>query len=69
LIDSKTGRYYQIRTDQGDSEILLVYKDSVYYRVNDSLFVAPINGNSIGLAKLLVKSDVIPEVHWAFMGS
>lgn len=69
LIDSKTGRYYQIRTDQGDSEILLVYKDSVYYRVNDSLFVAPIEGSSIGRAKLLVKSVVIPEVHWAFMGS
>lgn len=69
LLDTAKGRYFEIRTDQGDSEILLVREDSVYYRINNSLFVAPLNAGSIGPGRLLVTNDAIPDVHWAFWGS
>src|SRR5262249_15302326 len=54
LIDAATGRYFQIRTDQGDSEILLVHDNSVYYRVNNRLLVATLQGASLGPPQLLV---------------
>lgn len=68
LIDTATGRYYEIRTDQGDSEILLVNESSVYYRVNKRLLVGTIQAGLIGPPHLLVEDDAVPEVHWAFMG-
>ena len=69
LIDSGTGRYFEIRTGQGDSEILLVHDDTVYYRINDSIFAAPLQKDSVGPGRVLVRDDFIPDVHWAFWGS
>jgi hypothetical protein len=68
LIDAASGRYSEIRTGQGDSEILLVREQTIYYRVNDAIFAAPIEGQSIGAPILLVRHDAIPDVHWAFWG-
>ncbi len=68
LINAATARYFEIRTGQGDSEILLVHQGTVYYRVNDSLFAAPLKEDSIGPSRLLARDDVIPDVHWAFWG-
>lgn len=61
-----SGRYYEIGTGQGDSELLLVWEDVAYYRVNDSLFAASLKNGRVGEAKLLVKEDAISDVHWAF---
>jgi hypothetical protein len=69
LIDTGTGRYHELRTGQGDSEILLVHNGNVYYRVNDSLLAAPLENGSIGPSRLLIRDPAIPDVHWAFWGS
>jgi hypothetical protein len=69
LINVSTGRYLELRTDQGDSEILLVHDGTVYYRVNDTILSAPLQGDSVGKSKLLVQDRAIPDVHWAFWGS
>lgn len=66
LIDSTTGRQYTLRTNQGDSEILLVEGATVYYRVNDELRSVPIQGNNLGQSTLLAKDDDLRDAHWAF---
>jgi hypothetical protein len=68
LIDTRTGRYLEIRTGQGDSEILLVHNSTVYYRVNDSLFAASLQAESTGQARLLTQNAAVPDMHWAFWG-
>jgi len=53
---------------QGDSEILLVQDDTVYYRINDKIYSAAIlNGEKLGEATLLVEDPRVPDVHWAFL--
>jgi hypothetical protein len=69
LVNTETRQQIEIRTNEGDSEILLLYEGSVYYRVNNQLFEAPLKDSGIGPARLLAEDDAIPDVHWAFMGS
>jgi hypothetical protein len=38
----------------------------VLYRVNDKIFSARIEGDKLGPAKLVVKGEDVPEVHWVF---
>jgi hypothetical protein len=53
---------------QGDSEILLVADETVYFRVNDKIYEVPIkNGNKLGEFKLLVQDDRVRDIHWAFI--
>jgi hypothetical protein len=66
LYDSDSGRVYTIVTNQGDSEIVLVENNTVYYRVGDKLYSAPINAKDIGAALLLATGDEIRDAHWAF---
>jgi len=55
---------------QGDSEILLVQDEMVYYRINDKIYQAPIiNGEKLGVSKLLVQDYRVPDIHWAFISS
>jgi len=55
---------------QGDSEILLVQDEIVYYRINDKIYQAPIiNGEKLGISKLLVQDYRVPDIHWAFISS
>ncbi len=55
-------------TGHGDSEVLLVQDDIVYYRVNDKIFKAPIiKGETLGEAKLLIQDERVPDIHWAFI--
>lgn len=65
-----TGRdqLYQWETGQGDSEVLLVEGDAVYYRVNRSIFRARIGARRLEDQTLLVEDDVVPDIHWAFFG-
>lgn len=67
LYNTTTNTYFEWDTKQGDSEILLIENNEVYYRVNDEIFRAPIlNGKKLGKAKLLIKNEVVPDIHWAF---
>ncbi len=69
FIDVRTGCYFEIRTGQGDSEILLVHSGIVYYRVNDCLYAAPVGPDAVGAGRLIVRHDAMPDVHWAFWGA
>jgi hypothetical protein len=70
LYNAQSRRKYTIQTSQGDSEILLVDGDTVYYRVNDSLFKAQIPQTGIEFLhpQLIVTDANVQFAHWAFMG-
>jgi hypothetical protein len=67
LYDVDTDRSYTISTNQGDSEIVLVENNVVYYRVSDRLYSVPITGNGLGESHLIAKDDAIRDAHWAFL--
>jgi hypothetical protein len=68
LFNTDTEKYIEWSTGQGDSEILLVQDEIVYYRVFDEIYKVPIvNGEMFGQSELLVKDNqVVPQIHWAF---
>jgi hypothetical protein len=68
LFNTDTEKYIEWSTGQGDSEILLVQDETVYYRVFDRIYKAPIvDGERLGESELLVEdSQVVPSIHWAF---
>lgn len=69
LLNTQTQQYIEWNTGQGDSEILLVQNEVVYYRVFDEIYkVNIVNGKKLGKSQLLVKSiQVVPFIHWAFI--
>lgn len=69
LFNIRSKQSYMIRTGQGDSEILLVDGNTVYYRVNDTLYKAIIRQQrELNGTKILSSPDV-QFAHWAFLGS
>jgi hypothetical protein len=70
LLNTDTEKYIEWETGQGDSEILLVQEEAVYYRVFDAIYkMLIVNGEKLGRAELLVKDNqVVPYIHWAFLG-
>jgi len=68
LYDVEHRRYYQWDTHDGDSEVLLVERGEVYYRVDRRIYRAKIGDKELGKPELVVEDDVIPGVHWAFFG-
>jgi hypothetical protein len=64
-IDS--GQIVSFSTNQGDSEVLLVEDDVVYYRAADQLFSVPILRDRVGTSRLLATDDAIRDAHWAFI--
>jgi hypothetical protein len=67
LYDVDTERVLPITTNEGDSEVLLVENNVVYYRVNDQLFSAFISEKGVGHPRLLATDEAIRDAHWAFM--
>jgi hypothetical protein len=67
IYDARNGQLYTIDTKQGDSEVLLIEDGTVYYRISDQLYSAVITENGIGSGRLLAASDIIRDVHWAFV--
>jgi hypothetical protein len=69
LFNTDTEKYIEWNTGQGDSEILLVQDEVVYYRVFDEIYKASIEkGEKLGKSELLVKDNqVVPYIHWAFL--
>jgi hypothetical protein len=66
LVNARTRQSYRIVTNEGDSEVLLIEDGVIYYRVNDSVFQAPIGPKSIGTPALMASDNLVPDVHWAF---
>jgi hypothetical protein len=62
-----TEKLFTITTNQGDSEILLIEDNTVYYRVSDRLYKAPITDGGIGAATLMATDEAIRDAHWAFI--
>ena len=68
LFNVQTKTYIEWNTRQGDSEILLVEDNFVYYRVNDAIYQAAIiNEKQLGKAQLLIQDIRVPDIHWAFI--
>lgn len=73
IYNYKTQKYIEfeaIENDerQGDSEILLVQDEIVYYRINDKIYKAQIiNGENLGESVLLVQDERVPYIHCAFI--
>jgi len=67
LYDVQTGRLYRMETGQGDSEVVLIDGNDVYYRVNTSLYRAKIGADSVGSPALIVSDPAIGNVHCAFI--
>jgi hypothetical protein len=68
LLNSFTKKYLEIVTNQGDSEVLLVENNVVYYRVNDEIFKRTIiNSEKLGEPELMIKSMDALDIHWAFI--
>jgi hypothetical protein len=67
LYDVRSGRRYRIDTGQGDSEVLLVDGNTIYYRVNDKLFRADIGPSAIQNPVQIVRNPNVQFAHWAFL--
>ena len=62
-----TQKYFELETNQADSEVILIQDDMVIYRVYDELYATEIvQGKKLGKPKLLLKDDRVPDIHWAF---
>ena len=66
LYDATTGRHITFDTKHGDSEVLLVSGSTVYYRSSDRLFKVELTADGVSKPKLIAKSELIRDAHWAF---
>jgi hypothetical protein len=68
LFNTHTQKHIEWVTNQGDSEILLVQDDTVYYRINDEIYKALIlKGEKLGKSELLIRDPQVLDIHWAFI--
>ncbi len=59
--------YFELQTNQADSEVVLIQDNKVIYRVYDELYETDlVEGNHLGEPRLLLKDDRVPDIHWAF---
>ena len=57
----------QWNTGHGDSEILMLKDECVYYRVYDKIFKASIiNHKELGEPELVIQNALVGDVHWMF---
>ncbi len=63
----ETGTQLRIPGGSGDSEVIFVNDDAVFYRVDDAIFRRDIHGSSLGEAVKLAEGGDIAQVHWAFL--
>jgi hypothetical protein len=69
LYNIRSKQSYTIRTGQGDSEIILVDGNTVYYRVNDTLYKAIVRQHPELNGTRILSSPDVQFAHWAFLGS
>lgn len=68
LYNAITRKKILIPTGQGDSEVLLVDGETVYYRINESIYGARIGQHGVEEANMIAKDPVVADIHWAFWG-
>src|SRR5205085_11933669 len=69
IYDVRSARQYGLATGQGDSEVLLVEGNTIYYRVNDTLYRAEIGPTNIQNPIELVRDENVQLAHWAFLAN
>jgi hypothetical protein len=69
LYDVRSGRRYRIDTGQGDSEVLLVDGNTIYYRINDTLYRAEIGPSAIQNPVQIARNPNVQFAHWAFLSN
>jgi hypothetical protein len=67
VMNLDTGVQIKISTGSGDSEVVLVTDEDVYYRVDDTLYRSQIRGASLGAPSVVARGAEIAQVHWAFL--
>ncbi len=66
LRNMRTGQKITLRTGEEDSEVIGMHEGTVLYRVNDKIYQATLDGESLKETKLIVEDEDVPEIHWAF---
>lgn len=64
LVNTKTGMSIEWETGQGDSEILSIDNNIVYYRVNDKIYKRKIENYKLGTPQMLFTDKYVPDIHW-----
>jgi len=67
ILNGRTRQQFTIHTGQGDSEVVLVTDDAVYYRVNDALFRASFVNGKLADGVQIAKGTEVAMCHWAFL--
>jgi hypothetical protein len=67
LYNVETKKKITINTEQGDSEVLLIDGDILYYRVYDSIYQATIKNGKIENEQIILQDEYVPDIHWAFI--
>jgi hypothetical protein len=67
LYNVETKKKISINTGQGDSEVLLIEGDILYYRVYDSIYQATIKNGKIEKEQMILQDEYVPDIHWAFI--
>lgn len=67
VMNLDTGVQTTIETGVGDSEVVLVTDNAVYYRVDDTLYSRQIVGANLGNPTVVAHGSEIVQVHWAFL--
>lgn len=68
IYDSRSDQSYTLETGQGDTEPLVVDGETLYYRVNNSIYTATIGTGAIQSPTRVAMDDRLSEAHWAFVG-
>lgn len=68
VINGRTGQQFTIHTGQGDSEVVLVTDQAVFYRINDEIYRADLTDGKLAGAVKIAEGPVIVGAHWAFLG-
>lgn len=68
LQDLQSNKIITIDSGREDSEIVLVDKETVFYRINDEIWTGVISGSKLANVKMLAKDSRLVQAHWAFLG-
>ncbi len=67
LYDVDNEKILTIITDQGDSEILLVEENAVYFRVSNRVYRGEVTESGISRVQIVATGEAIRDAHWAFL--
>ena len=64
LYNIPQNKLIQWNSHSNNAAILHIENNEVYYRINDTLYKAPILEDSIGEPEIIWQSDILKNVHW-----